>query len=122
QFWYVGGAGFPPAALRMTWVLLLLFAGEFETNFKAGLVALNENHLAAAESQLQAASQLQPRNPQVWLALAQTYWKERKLPEAAGAAKNAETFGKDPTVLHGLGLYYSQSGNYSKATEMLQAA
>ena len=57
----------------MLWLVLLFFAGQFDLVFRAGLVALNNNDLVLAESQLESASKLQPRNPKVWLALAQTY-------------------------------------------------
>ena len=70
----------------MIWLLLVLFAGQFETTFRAGLLALNENNLTVAESQLETASQLQPRDPRVWLALAQTYRKLHKSPAAETAA------------------------------------
>ena len=106
----------------MIWLLLVLFAGQFETTFKAGLVALNENNLAAAQSQLEAASQLQPRNPSVWLALAQTYWKLHNLPAAEDAAAKAEAFSTDATILHGLSTYYTETANYTKAAELLQSA
>ena len=38
----------------------LLFAGQFETTFHDGLIALNQNNLAVAEAQLQPAAKLQP--------------------------------------------------------------
>ena len=65
----------------MIWLFIALFAGQFETAFRAGLVALNENNLGVAESQLQTASRLEPKDARVWLALAQTYRKLHKLPD-----------------------------------------
>jgi tetratricopeptide (TPR) repeat protein len=106
----------------MKWLLVVLFAGQFETTFHDGLVALNENNLRVAESQLEAASQLQPRDPRVWLALAQTYWKLHKLPAAEAAAGKSEALATDAAVLHGLAVYYSESSNYAKAAELYQVA
>jgi tetratricopeptide (TPR) repeat protein len=99
-------------------LLLVLFADQFETTFQSGLIALNQGNLTLAEAQLQAASQIQPRNPGVWLALAQTYWKLHELPAAQAAAQNAESFGKDPALLHGLAVYYSETENFAKAAAL----
>jgi len=106
----------------MIWLFVALFAGQFETAFRAGLVALNENNLTVAESQLEAASQLEPNDARVWLALAQTYRKLHKLPSAQTAAEKAEVLATDPVLIHGLALYYSEAANYGKAAELFQAA
>ena len=45
----------------------------FEDSFRAGLVALQNNDLKAAETNLETAQKLQPSNGRVWIALAQTY-------------------------------------------------
>ncbi|MBV8820746.1 MAG: hypothetical protein JO022_20460, partial [Acidobacteriaceae bacterium] len=73
------------------WLAAVLFwAGAtgpaFDAAYRAGLQALQENRLPEAQSQLEAASKMQPRSPQVWLALAQTYFKEKKKPLADAAA------------------------------------
>lgn len=102
----------------MLWVVLLLLAEPFDSTFQAGLTALNQNNLAVAQSRLEAASKLEPRNPQVWLALAQTYWKLHEAPAAETAARNAEAFSTGAPILHGLALYYSETGNYPKAAEL----
>jgi tetratricopeptide (TPR) repeat protein len=102
----------------MLWLALLLFANQFEGAFRAGLVALNNNDLVLAESQLESASKLQPRNARVWLALAQTYSKLHKLPAAQTAAKKAEALATEPAILEGLALYYSEAANYGKAAEL----
>lgn len=99
----------------MMWLFLLLAPDQFEATFRAGLIALNENHLPAAESQLEAASQIEPRNPRVWLALAQTYWKLGKSPSAEAAAKNAEKFASDGPTLRALGTFYAGTDNHDKA-------
>jgi tetratricopeptide (TPR) repeat protein len=91
------------------------------------LVALNENNLTVAESQLEAASQLEPKDARVWLALAQTYRKLHKLPAAQEAAAKTEalTAGDSgvsaPAILHALALYYSEAADYGKAAELLRA-
>ena len=106
----------------MMWLLLVLFAGQFETTFHAGLVALNENKLTLAETQLETASQLQPGDARVWLALAQTYRRLQKAPAAQTAAEKAEALASDGPVLQALALYYSEAANYPKAIELYQAA
>jgi tetratricopeptide (TPR) repeat protein len=102
----------------MLWLIVLLFAGQFEVAFRAGLVALNNNDLAVAESKLESASKLQPGNARVWLALAQTYRKLHKLSAAQTAAKKAEALATEPPILEGLALYYSEAANYGKAAEL----
>ena len=106
----------------MFWLFLVLFADQFDSAFRAGLIALNEGNLAAAESQLEAAARLQPQDARVWLALARTYWKSHKLEKAQPAARNAEAFAADASVLKGLSVYYSESAAYGKAADLLQAA
>ncbi len=106
----------------MLWLCLLLFADQFDAQFQAGLIALNGGRLAIAESELESASRLRPENPRVWLALAQTYRKLGKQDLAEAAAMNAQTHHPDAVVLHGLGLYYSEAGQFPKAVESLAAA
>ena len=101
----------------MLWLVLLLFADQFDGAFRAGLVALNNNDLVLAESQLESAAKLQPNNGRVWLALAQTYWKLHKVPASQNAAKKAEALTTEPAILEGLALYYSEAENYGKAAE-----
>lgn len=100
----------------MVWLLLFCFAGQFEDTFRAGLVALNRNDLAAAQSSLEEASRLQPRNGRVWLALAQTYWKLRELPQAQQAAQSAGEFGQgDAVVTQALAGFYSEAYYFETA-------
>lgn len=95
----------------MVWLYLVFFAGQFETTFHDGLIALSQNNLSVAESQLEAASHLEPHSPRVWLALAQTYWKEHKAPQAASAVQNAENWGaNDAVVTNALKVFYSETG------------
>src|SRR5258707_3400835 len=100
----------------MVW-LYLLFLADFDATFRAGLIALQQNNLAVAEQQLEAASKLQPQDSRVWLALAQTYWKLHKTTPSQAAAKNAEMFAKDNNVLHALAFYYSETADFSKAAD-----
>ncbi len=105
--------------------VLLLFGGvslaasaTFDESFRAGLIALQNNELLTAESNLQAAAKLDPRNGRVWIALSQTYWKmheNRKAEEAAGKALKLSP--ADTVVLRGLVIYYSESGQTLKAAE-----
>ena len=105
----------------MLWLLLLLFADSFDTDFRNGLIALKEGNLAVAQSSLESAAKLQPANPRVWLALAQTYWKTNKPAEAQAAAQRAETLTRDPAILHGLAFYYSETENNQKAADLLRS-
>ena len=104
-----------------TFLALFLFSAQadFEAQFVNGLKALNEHNLGAAETSLQAASRLQPANPRVWVALAQTWWRLRKPALAAEAARKAETFGaKDPATLRSLAIFYSEQKKFAKAGDM----
>jgi len=102
----------------MLGLVFLLWANTFETSFRAGLIALNQNNLTLAQRELEAASRLQPKDARVWLALAQTYSKLRKQPQAATAARNAEAYASDGILLHGLAIYYLEAGNQSKAADL----
>src|SRR5436305_6954459 len=97
--------------------LFLLFAtADFSQQFRAGLTALSENNLVLARQKLEAASRLQPRNPEVWVALAQTYRRMKSNQLAESAAIKAEQFlGKNAVAMHALAIYYSQSDNFDKA-------
>jgi tetratricopeptide (TPR) repeat protein len=104
----------------MVLLLLFLFADQFDTTFHAGLVALNQNNLAVAESQLELASRVHPDDSRVWLALAQTYWRLHKPQPAQAAARNAEAHTDDPAILRGLALYYSEAADPAKAAGLLR--
>lgn len=102
----------------MLLLFLLLLADQFEPAYHEGLTALNNNQLAVAESRLQSAAKLQPKNARVWLALAQTYSKLHRREAAQTAARNAEAFANEPLVFHGLAIYYSTSEDFRKAAEL----
>ncbi len=90
----------------------------FEESFRAGLIALQNNQLEAAESSFQEAANLAPANGRVWVALSQTYWKLQENAKAESAALKASALSpKDPVVLQGLAIYYSESGQTLKAAQ-----
>jgi Flp pilus assembly protein TadD len=103
-------------------VALLLLAGtsqSFDSVYRAGLIALGQNNLAEAETNLETAAKLSPSNGRVWAALAETWTKLGKTNDADGAAQKAESFGADdPLVTHALALYYSQSSRPLKAAQL----
>src|SRR5438105_15242500 len=93
-------------------LLLATATADFNSQFRAGLVALGDNNLVVARQKLEAASRLQPRNPEVWVALAQTYRRMKSNQLAGAAASKAEQFvSTSPAALHALAIYYSQSDN-----------
>ena len=93
----------------MILVYIALFAGQFDATFREGLIALNQNNLAVAESKLESATQLEPHNGRAWVALAQTYWKEHKAAQARSAAQSADAWaGDDAIARNALKLFYSE--------------
>lgn len=95
----------------MVWFYVLLFAGQFDSTFREGLVALNQNNLAVAETHLEEASRLEPRNARVWLALAETYWKlHQPLPTEAALSKAEAGAANDDVVRRGLSTFYATAG------------
>jgi len=100
---------------------LLLLAGqsEFDTQYVAGLKALNNLDLPTAQTDLLAASRLQPTNPRVWIALSQTYFREGKTAQANDAALKAEKFGsEDPVTLRLLAVFYSEQNKFARAGDI----
>jgi tetratricopeptide (TPR) repeat protein len=98
-------------------VLLLLFASTpFEDSFRTGLTALQRGDLASAQTNLEAASKLAPRDGRVWVALSQTYWRLHKEAEAEDAAGKAAGFApEDAVVLQSLAIYYSETNQALEA-------
>ncbi len=65
---------------------------------------------------MEAASKLKPNDPQVWLALAQTYRKLKREPAAEAAIGKAEALaGNNALSLHALAYLHSEAGNFGKA-------
>ena len=97
-------------------LLLLLASATFEESFRTGLLALQRNDLNAAQSNLEAAAKLAPNNGRAWIALAQTYWKQKAHVKADAAAARAEALApRDPLVLSSLAIYYGESGQALKS-------
>jgi len=91
----------------------------FDDELRRGLLALQNNQLPEAKQSLERASQLQPANPKVWIALAQAYLRSQQTVPANAAAKRAEVLaGNDPLIQHGLAIFYSETGDFAKAAEM----
>ncbi len=107
----------------MVLALLLLLAAtaapaNFEESFRAGLLALQRNDLAAAQTNLEAAAGLQPANGRVWVALSQTYRKLNDASKADAAAAKAQTFGRtDPVVQSTLVMYYAEAGRMHESAD-----
>lgn len=97
-------------------MLFLASSPAFEASLRAGLVALESNDLAQARLNLENAAKLEPSDPKVWVALAQTFWKLHDLSEANEAAAKAETLGpQDAAVQHALSVYYAETDQFEKA-------
>jgi len=102
-------------------IALTFLAGQsdFDAKFVAGLKALNNLDLPAAQAGLEAAAKLQPSNARVWVALAQTYLREGKTALASDAAVKAERFGpNDLVVLHLLATFYAEVNKFARAGDI----
>jgi tetratricopeptide (TPR) repeat protein len=99
--------------------LLFLFAASTsDDSLRAGLLALQRGDLASAQTNLEAASKLAPRDGRVWVALSQTYWRLHKSADAEdAAAKAAAVAPEDPAVLQSLAIYYSETSQILKAAQ-----
>ena len=103
--------------------LFLLAAGSYNDTLRAGLEALNRNDLPAAEAQLTAAAKVNPHDPHVWLALAQTYLKLHRTEAANSAAAKAAKLGpSDIVTVNGLAYFYSETGDRKSAAAEFQEA
>jgi tetratricopeptide (TPR) repeat protein len=90
----------------------------YETAVREGLAALNAKDLTTARQKLEQAAQLQPQDPHVWLALAQTYLRSNDSERAGqAAAKAAALAPDDPATLQGLAVYYAAAGHWQQAAE-----
>ena len=107
--------------MLLSLLLLLLASPSFDDSFRAGLTALEHRDLAAAQSNLEEAIRLAPRdNPAVaaraWVALAQAYGGLHKDAQADDAAEKAAALAPDDSsVLQSLALYYSESDRLKAA-------
>jgi tetratricopeptide (TPR) repeat protein len=99
-------------------LLLLAAANSSDDSFRAGLIALQSGDLASAQTNLETAIKLAPRDGRVWVALSQTYWRLHKNTEAEGAAGKAAAFApEDPAVQQSLAIYYSETHQTLKAAQ-----
>jgi Flp pilus assembly protein TadD len=110
------------AVLGVLACLLLPLAGPAQPpaqdDLRQGLAALNRNDLVQARERLERASETDPRNALVWVALAQTYLKSGQKDMAVRAAGRAEQFDAGtPPVQHALALFYVGTGDLAKAAE-----
>ncbi len=104
-------------------LLVLCFAGSgaFDDALRAGLEALNKSDFTVAREKLESAARLRPESGLVWVALAETYHKQHRDPDAEAAVEKAEKIGAtDATVWRGLAAYYSRNANYGKAARTLE--
>ena len=107
----------PGLALR-TLLLLFAAANSPDDSFRAGLIALQRGDLAAAQTNLETASKLAPRDGRVWVALSQTYWRLHRNAEAEDAAGKAAALAPDDAaVLQSLTIYYSETNQSLKAAQ-----
>ncbi|HEY3840150.1 MAG TPA: tetratricopeptide repeat protein [Bryobacteraceae bacterium] len=99
-------------------VLFLAAASPQDEQLRAGLLALQRGDLAVAQTTLETASRLAPRDGRIWIALAQAYWRLHRTGDAEeAAAKAAAVAPEDPPVLQGLSIYYSETDQGLKAAQ-----
>ena len=98
--------------------LVFLLAASSDDSLRAGLLALQRGDLAAAQTNLEAACKLAPRDGRVWVALSQTYWRQSRNADAEQAASKAASLApEDPAVLQSLAIYYSETCQTLKAAQ-----
>ena len=101
---------------------LLLFAADPRQAvplLQRGLVELQQGKLTEAKTTLEEAGKLDPVNPYVWTSLAETYRRLEQPKQAQDAARKAEDAGKgNPVVAHALAMFYSKTGEFSRAAQL----
>ncbi len=86
---------------------------------RAGLVALQQHDLPTAEKDLKQAAVLMPENPYIWASLAQVYWKEGNRTEALSSAGKAARYSNgNPSVAHGLAIFYTEAQEFKTAAQL----
>lgn len=97
---------------------LMAASGSQDESLRAGLLALQQGDLGSAQTTLEAANRLAPRDGRVWIALAQTYWRLHRASDAQAAAEKAAAVApEEPAVLQGLSIYYSETNQILKAAQ-----
>ncbi len=105
-------------------IALLLVAqtpppAEAKELLRDGLVALQHRDLSTAEQDLQQAATLAPQNPYVWASLAQVYWKLGSKTKAIQSADKAAQYSQgNPSVAHGLAIFYTEAQDFKKAAQL----
>ena len=102
-------------------IALFLFAASFaiDDSYRAGLNALQQGDLVAAQSNLENARAASPRDGRIWVALSQTYWRQHKNGEAEDAASKAASLAPDDAVvLQALTIYYTETNQTLKAARV----
>ena len=103
-------------ALLPSVLLLFAAANGVEELYRSGLLALNRGDLPKAQTDLESASNLAPRDGRIWVALSQTYWRQHRSPDAENAASKAAALAPDdPVVLQALAIYYTETNQSLKA-------
>ncbi len=91
--------------------------------FHEGLIALQNNQPSEARRHLERASESQPDNPKVWIALAQACFRSDDKEPAKAAANRAEALdANDPVTEHALAIFYSETGDVPAAAKWTEAA
>ncbi len=103
-------------------LLLLLASADSSTQLlERGLLALQRGDLSQARRSFQAVTKEDPQNPYAWVSLAETYTRLQQPTAAATAAAQAEKFGAgNPTISHGLAMYFAKAGQFAHAAELEQ--
>ena len=88
----------------MVYLLCLLLGFVDASHLKQGLEALNHGDLQQAQQELEQAGEQEPKNPLVWISLAETYLRLSELEKAEAAA--SKTDATSPVAAHALSIFY----------------
>lgn len=100
------------AVLASLLVLLQAPPQAFQSRIEAGIAALDRNDLTSAQSNFEQAARVAPRQPGVWMLLAQTYARQQRMPLALTAAQKAALYaGSDAEILRGLAAFYASAAH-----------
>ncbi len=88
--------------MALVLAFFLYFAATAEELFQRGVLALKQNDNQAAKAALEEAVKLAPREPMIWLAVAEARLRANDAPQAAAAvAQAARLAPSDPTIAKG---------------------
>jgi tetratricopeptide (TPR) repeat protein len=92
--------------------------GQWEIQYRLGLVLLRQQKTKPAGEHLEAAARLAPRSPLVWLGVAQTRLQLGRRDDAIEAAGRAQALApEEPGVARALAMFYKQAGEFRQAAE-----